>query len=46
MYLNFMMIGDRWAARHNVSKPKRTPPAPLRLPAPAKASAASEETGK
>jgi hypothetical protein len=46
MYLNFMMIGDRWAARHNISKPKRTPPTTLRLPAPTTPSATREETGK
>ena len=42
MYLTFMMIGDRWAARHNISKPKPVPATARQLPPPA----ARREAGK
>jgi hypothetical protein len=42
MYLTFMMIGDRWAARHNISRPKPVPATTRLLPPPA----ARREAGK
>lgn len=46
MYLTFIMIGDRWAARHNISTPKPAPTTALRLPAPAPAATVRKGTGK